>query len=443
MRKAVLPALFFIGVAALVIVLISFFPKYMGSMLFLALFLMGDLALWLTGHKWIRQQSNRLRFLLTGLYWLPAITLFCLVFFGFIIPFTTWDTPIKAILLSLLLMTIVAKMIPLLISLLTWLTGLLLSVFNKPGKDWLRRIDLIAWITGGIVWLILLLGMISWAYDFKVTTVDLREARIPKAFDNFRIVQFSDLHLGNWTCPAKLREAVNDINALKPDLIVFTGDMFTFSTDESKRFDTVLKQLHAKSGIYAIMGNHDYGDYIKWESPFAKRQNLIDLGRFYSELGWNLLLNKAAVIRSGNDSINIIGVENWGATRRFQRYGNIDKAEKGINKAFFSILLSHDPSYWDSIISKKHPEIDLTLSGHTHGGQFGLENGTVRWSILSSINPYWGGLYTKNTSGFMSTLYVNRGLGTVGYAGRVGMRPEITLIILHRVRKYVQSESQH
>jgi len=169
MRKAISLALFFAGVALLVLILISFFPKYLGAMLLLALFLMGDLALWLTGRKWIRQQSNRLKFFLTGLYWLPAITLLCLVVFGFIIPFTTWDTTIKAILFSLLLMTIVAKIIPLLISLLTWLAGLLLSVRNKPGRAWLRRIDILAWISGGMLWLILLLGMISWVYDFKFT----------------------------------------------------------------------------------------------------------------------------------------------------------------------------------------------------------------------------------------------------------------------------------
>ena len=149
-----------------------------------------------------------------------------------------------------------------------------------------------------------------------------------------------------------------------------------------------------------------------------------------------LLLNHSAVIRSGDDSINILGVENWGSKRRFQRYGDISKAETGINKSCFSILLSHDPSYWDSIISRQHPEVDLTLSGHTHGGQIGIEDGSLRWSILAASNPLWGGLYARNTAGFRSVLYVNEGLGTVGYAGRIGIRPEITLIILHSVKKH-------
>jgi predicted MPP superfamily phosphohydrolase len=153
--------------------------------------------------------------------------------------------------------------------------------------------------------------------------------------------------------------------------------------------------------------------------------------KFYKELGWNLMLNKSGKIGKGADSIVLLGVENWGAAKRFQKYGDIEKAMQGVNKAGFSILLSHDPSYWDSITSHTHPEIALTLSGHTHGGQIGIETGRVKWSILSASNPFWGGLYTRQTGSYLSTLYVNRGLGTVGYAGRVGIKPEITLIILH------------
>lgn len=435
MRKIVYAALFFAGVLALILVLISFFPKYPGVLIFLGVFLLGDLALWLSVRHWINRHKLAFSIILRTLYWLPAVTLSCLVVFGFIFPFIYWNVTVKAILLSLLMMTIAAKVIPLIITLLSRLTGKLLSILFNVKAAWLRWFDISAWIIGGGLWLTLLLGMITWVYDFKVNTVDFRSTRVPASFDNFRIVQFSDVHLGNWTCRRKLLEAVNRINDLKPDLIVFTGDMFTFSTAEGKGFGPYLNRLHARYGIYAIMGNHDYGDYVKWHSPLAKQENLNDLRKFYSELGWNLLLNQSAVLKLGEDSINIIGVENWGASKRFQRYGNIDLAEKGINKSRFSLLLSHDPSYWDSIISCQHPEIDLTLSGHTHGGQFGIESGTVRWSILSWSNPLWAGFFRKNKSGFVSNLYVNRGLGTVGYAGRVGIKPEITLFILHPEKK--------
>jgi len=435
MRKVISLALFFSGILAIILILLPFFPKYQGILIFLTVFLIGDLVLWYLIRNFIRQCGPVLRSSLKVLYWLPAVTLTTLVIFGFIIPFIYWNVSVRAVLLSLLLMTIVAKMIPLVVSLLTRLTGFLLMAIFKVRTAWMRWIDLSAWITGGMFWLILLLGMITWVFYFNVLTVDFHSPKIPASFNNFRIVQFSDVHLGNWTCRKKLAEAVDKINDLRPDLIVFTGDMFTFSTAEGRGFDPLLRQLHARYGIYAILGNHDYGDYVKWSSPAAKSRNLEDLRSFYLKLDWKLLLNQSRVIRSGADSINIIGVENWGATRRFQRYGDIVKAESGINKSCFSILLSHDPSYWDSVICRKHPEIDLTLSGHTHGGQIGIESGNVRWSILSWVNPLWGGLYIRNKTGFNSSLYVNRGLGTVGYAGRVGIRPEITLIILHAIKK--------
>ncbi|MCX6283318.1 MAG: metallophosphoesterase [Bacteroidetes bacterium] len=435
MKKALSLALFFSGVVALILILLSFFPKYQGVLIFLTVFLLGDLVLWFSVRTWISRRKPIIRSLLTILYWLPATSLACLVIYGFFRPFITWNVTIMAVLLSLLMMTIVAKMIPLLISLLSRLIGLISYNLLKIRIVWLKWIELSAWIIGGLFWLTLGLGMIIWVYDFKVTTVDFPSARIPASFNNFRIVQFSDVHLGNWTCREKLLEAVNKINDLKPDLIVFTGDMFTFSTAEGKGFIQYLKQLHARCGIVAIMGNHDYGDYVRWENTLVKKLNLEDLYSFYTDLGWNLLLNRSVAIRSGSDSINIIGVQNWGATKRFQRYGDIDKAETGINRSCFCLLLSHDPSYWDSIICRQHPEIDLTLSGHTHGGQFGIETGSLRWSILSWSNSLWGGYYIKNKAGFNSRLYVNRGLGTVGYAGRVGIKPEITLIILHSIRR--------
>ncbi len=434
MKKAISLAFFFSAVFTLIFILMSFFPKFQGMLIFLAVFLLGDLALWLSVRGWINKQGRFMKFALSGLYWTPAASLCALVLFGFIVPFIYWDVTAKAILLSLLMMTIAAKIIPLAITPVSRLAGFLLKRLFKAGTAWLRWVDICSWLIGAVIWLTLLMGMITWVYDFQVRTADFNSPKIPPSFNNFRIVQISDLHLGNWTCRKKIMDAVNMINALKPDLIVFTGDMFTFSTAEGKGFGPYLEKMHAKNGIYAIMGNHDYGDYVKWETVLAKQQNQEDFLRFYAGLGWKLLLNQSAVVRSGSDSINIIGVENWGASKRFQRYGDIAKAENGINRSCFTVLLSHDPSYWDSIICKQHPEIDLTLSGHTHGGQIGIEAGSVRWSILSASNPLWAGLYTKNKAGFKSVLYVNRGLGTVGYSGRVGIRPEITLIILHSVK---------
>ena len=341
MKKALSLALFFSGAIALILILFSFFPKYQGVLIFLFVFLLGDLVLWVLVRKRILCLKPLTRILLTLLYWLPAASLAALVLFGFFRPFILWNVTVKAILLSLLMMTIVAKMIPLLISLLSRLIGLLSYLLFNARAAWLRWIELGAWITGGLFWLTLGLGMITWVYDFKVTTVDFPSARVPASFNNFRIVQFSDVHLGNWTCREKLKEAVARINELKPDLIVFTGDMFTFSTAEGKGFSQYLKQLHARYGIVAIMGNHDYGDYVRWENPLAKNMNLEDLHRFYKDLGWNLLLNRSLSIKSGPDSINIIGVQNWGATKRFQRYGDIIKAEHGINRSCFCLLLSH------------------------------------------------------------------------------------------------------
>lgn len=280
MRKIILPALFLLGILALILILTSFFPKYLGGLIFLAIFLIGDLALWLSVRKWIKHRAAPLKLLLAALYWLPAVSLFGLVIFGFIVPFIFWNVTVKAILMSLLMMTIVAKMIPLAVSLISRLAGLIISRLFKVKATWLRWVDLSAWIIGGMFWILLLLGMITWVYDFKVTTVDFSSRKIPGSFSNFRIVQFSDVHLGNWTCREKLAEVVDRINALKPDLIVFTGDMFTFSTAEGRDFIPYFKKLHAPSGVFAIMGNHDYGDYVKWESSLAKHQNLRISGRF-------------------------------------------------------------------------------------------------------------------------------------------------------------------
>jgi hypothetical protein len=457
MKKTLYLVAIFTVTIALTVILRSFFPKYQGILLFIACILIADSLLWITMGRWLAKRKYVIRILLSCIFWLPFTLLVTLVIIGFSYPFTDWPIPIRSYLLSSLIIIVVVKLFPILFLPIEWFVRRILSAvlhirmrriektrrsgdlairhrkMPNPGTPglWAARIRVTGWLAGAFMGLLMLSGILFWVFSFKVYDLDFSSSKIPKTFDNFRIVQVSDIHLGGWTRKAKLDEAVKEINSLKPDLIVFTGDMFTFSTSEGKDFMDILRKLHSPLGIMAILGNHDYGDYVRWKNLGAKALNFKKLHDFYSELGWDLLLNCSETIHRGADSIFILGVENWGAARRFQKYGDIEKALQGVNSTGFSILLSHDPSYWDRVVSKTHPEIALTLSGHTHGGQFGIEAGPLRWSILSMSNPLWGGLYTRRSGNIESSLYVNRGLGTVGYAGRVGIRPEITLIILH------------
>ncbi len=263
-------------------------------------------------------------------------------------------------------------------------------------------------------------------------TIEISFNNLPHAFNGYRIVQLSDIHLGSWTYKDELERAVEITNALKPDVILFTGDMFNYATSDGYGFEGILSKLSARDGVFAILGNHDYGDYVRWPNEHAKHNNMELLEEWYKSLGWILLRNESVMLKRDNDSIALIGVENWGAGQRFQKFADLDKALQGVSGVPVKILLSHDPSYWDSIVSKKHPEIGLTLSGHTHGGQFGIETSLINWSPVEWTYQHWGGLYDnliENTA-TKQYLYVNRGLGTVGYSGRVGMDPEISLIIL-------------
>jgi predicted MPP superfamily phosphohydrolase len=431
MRKTIAAALFLACVAASMFVLTRFFPNYHGMIVFLGFFLLGDIILWSSVRRICSKLGNSLKRTISFFFWLPAMILFGMVAAGFIVPFIHWDVTLKAILLSLLTVTIAAKVPPLAVSLVTGILRILPKWRSKGKQSKNHWPEIWSWIAGAALLLLLVTGMFTWVFSFKINRVDVTSPRISPCAEGFRIVQISDIHLGNWTSVRALQRAVDLINSLEPDVIVFTGDMFNYSTDEGWRFFPVLKKLNTHSGTFAIMGNHDYGDYVTWPDRTSKLINLRNLKKFYDSLHWELLLNSNRSIRFKDGCISVIGVENWGASRRFQRYGNIVIAEQGIEKQCFNILLSHDPSYWDSIVSKKHPEIDLTLSGHTHGGQFGADIAGFRWSILSLMSPFWGGMYETSKGGFRSKMYVNVGLGTVGYAGRIGIKPEITLLVLH------------
>jgi hypothetical protein len=284
--------------------------------------------------------------------------------------------------------------------------------------------------TGGLFFSGLVIGMVKWAHDFRIRQVNLNFPRLPWAFKGMRIVQISDLHLGSWASVDPIEEAAGIINDLDADLVLFTGDIVNYSTNEAFRFKEILKSIRAKHGVYAILGNHDYGDYVNWPSEEARENNLTMLYDLFREINWKLLRNENDIIEIEGEQLALIGVENWSANPRFPKLGNLPKAMDGIKDVPVKILLSHDPTHWEKEVSLDFPEIDLTLSGHTHGFQFGVELKHFRWSFAQYMYKYWAGLYQVETAQKPQYLYVNRGLGMIGYPGRVGILPEITLITL-------------
>ncbi|MFM1874809.1 MAG: hypothetical protein RL266_546 [Bacteroidota bacterium] len=287
-----------------------------------------------------------------------------------------------------------------------------------------------ALITASIPFATMLYGMARTAFNLKVRKVNVEFSDLPDPFDGLRIVQISDLHAGSFSSPDFFRAAFDAMMDLKPDLIFFTGDLVNNASAEAEPFIDEFKKLRAKFGVYSILGNHDYGDYGPWPSTQAKAANLERLKAIHQEAGWKLLLNDHQLIDINGEKLAIVGVENWGASRHFPKYGNLDKAVEGANQIPFKILLSHDPSHWEAQVVDHPQKFQLTFSGHTHGFQFGIEIPGFKWSPVQYVYKQWAGLYERNDQ----KLYVNRGLGFIGYMGRIGIPPEITLMELRSVK---------
>lgn len=269
-------------------------------------------------------------------------------------------------------------------------------------------------------------GMIQGRFDFRVVHKQLSFPNLPEGFSGMKIVQISDAHLGSFFRNFDaVKEAFEMINALEPDLILFTGDMVNNYADEMEGWEPYFSNLKATFGKFAVLGNHDYGDYVTWASSEEKQANLNFLISTMENCGFRVLLNSHEKITRGHDVIDIIGVENWGHGE-FSKYGNLEMAKHGTN-APFKVLMSHDPSHWDEQV-RNYTDIDLTLSGHTHGMQFGIEVPGIKWSPAQYRYPRWGGLYKEGKQ----FLYVNRGIGYIGFPGRVGISPEITLLELQK-----------
>jgi predicted MPP superfamily phosphohydrolase len=270
-------------------------------------------------------------------------------------------------------------------------------------------------------------GVISGAHDYRVKKVTLKLPNLPKSFDGIRIGQVSDIHSGSFWNKTAVKGGVEMLMNAKPDLIFFTGDLVNNESSEVKDYIPIFEKIKAPLGVFSITGNHDYGDYHPWPTKEAKTKNFADLIEAHKLLGYDLLMNEHRMIEQGGEKLAIIGIENWGAGR-FSKYGKLDQAYSGVDEAATKILLSHDPTSWDAIVRPTYKDIDLTLSGHTHGFQFGVEIGNVKWSPCQYVYKQWAGLYQEDNQ----YLYVNRGFGYLGYPGRIGMPPELTIFELKR-----------
>jgi len=283
-----------------------------------------------------------------------------------------------------------------------------------------------ALLIGGLLTTGLVYGMRN-RYRYKLTRLKLSLKNLPDEFKGLRIIQISDIHSGSFDDPSAVAEGVEAIMREKPDLILFTGDLVNDRADEIVPYIKVFNQLNAPLGVYSVLGNHDYGDYVRWSSDEEKKQNLERLKQHHAEMGWRLLVNEHVVLERNKKQIALIGIENWGA-RGFTKYGDMKKAVAGLENSNvpIKILLSHDPSHWEAEVRKDYQDIALTLSGHTHGMQFGIDIPGFKWSPVQYVYKHWAGLYQEENQ----NLYVNRGFGFIGYQGRLGILPEITLIEL-------------
>lgn len=264
-------------------------------------------------------------------------------------------------------------------------------------------------------------------YNFKTKHVKIPFENLPEAFNGFKVLHFSDVHSGSFNNKKAVMRGVEKILAEKADLIVFSGDLVNDRTQEMEDYMDVFNKVKAPYGVYSTLGNHDYGDYARWPyKGLSKEQNLENLKKVHADLGWKLMMNEHVAIEKDGEKLALLGIENWGAKARFPKYGDLSKAYKGTENYPFKILISHDPSHWDAQVRPEYGDIDLTLSGHTHGMQFGVDIPGFKWSPVQYIYKEWDGLYQEGKQ----KLYVNPGFGFLGYPGRVGILPEITVIEL-------------
>jgi len=412
--------------------------RLFGSWIFIIILVLLDFYVFQSLKLVTQQIPGKWKWLIYGLYW--SFTLVAIIIFlaGPMLQIENWQKNIRIYFFSVLIGLFIAKFISATFFLMDdlrrviqWAGG---NLFYRYIQDEnfkagaINRSVFLSWmgfaVGGGIF------GSLLWGfgnkYKYKMERVKLSFNNLPGAFKGMKIVHISDIHSGSFTDRKAVEKGIEKILDEKPDLILFTGDLVNDHADEMKDYTEVFSRLKAPLGVFSSLGNHDYGDYRQWSSEKEKADNLARLKQIHADMGWRLLMNEHLPLEKNGEQIAILGIENWSAKGNFTKYGKMADAYSGTDKYPFKILLSHDPSHWEAEVRDKYKDVDLMLSGHTHGMQFGVEIPGFRWSPVQYVYKQWAGLYEKENQ----KLYVNRGFGFIGYPGRVGILPEITVIEL-------------
>lgn len=384
--------------------------------------------------------SEKFRIAIALVYWgITVLTVFMVLFYPWMQRFPGMKnilTYVFAIVLGLFFAKVLALIFLLIDDIRRGALWMMSKLFRDSGAHYLDsdstipRSAFLSWLglgVGGTLFGTLVYGF-SNKYNYHTRRLTLNFTNLPRGFDGFKFVQFSDVHAGSFHNKRAVARGVDMILREKPELVLFTGDLVNDRASEMQDYSDLFSAVKAPMGVFSTLGNHDYGDYTTWNSAAEKERNLTELKKIHAGMGWNLLMNEHSILRRNGDEIALLGIENWSAKARFPKHGRMDLAYPGTEKYPFKMLMSHDPSHWDAQVRPHYPKIDLTLSGHTHGMQFGVELPHFKWSPVQWVYKQWAGLYEEGSQ----KLYVNRGFGFIGYPGRVGILPEITVFTLRR-----------
>lgn len=412
--------------------------RLLGSGIFILIMLLIDWYVFQSVKLVSQHLSIRWKTIIYGAYWSVTIIIIAFILLGPFINFDNIPKLLRTYLLAIVIGLFLAKFVASIVfvvddlrRLVQWGGGKLYYGLVQDEKfegTGISRSVFLSWLglaIGGGLFGSLLYGFGN-KYKYRIERLKLSFKDLPEAFKGLKIVHISDIHSGSFTDIKAVEKGVKKIIEEKPDLILFTGDLVNDRATEMEEYIDVFSQLSAPLGVFSTLGNHDYGDYKPWKDAQEKIANLDYLKQIHANMGWRLMMNEHVPIEKDGEKIALLGIENWGAKGNFPKYGKLADAYTGTEQYPFKILMSHDPSHWDAEVRKTFKDINLTLSGHTHGMQFGIEIPGFRWSPVQYMYKQWAGLYEDDHQ----KLYVNRGFGFLGYPGRVGILPEITVIEL-------------